>query len=150
MSEHSVKHHTFTTERTYPVPVSTVFQAWSDPVAKARWFGGEGNEHSLDFQVGGTERVTVHRDDHDPIRLESRYADIVPEERIVYTSWLFGGDVLSTVSLTTVELIPDGEGTRLVLVEHDTFLDGQEQPGWRETGTNDWLDKLGADLKSSG
>ena len=48
--------------------------------------------------------------------------------------------------LTTVELTPEDGSTRLVLTEHGAFLDGHEQPDWREQGTSHWLDALGADL----
>lgn len=50
------------------------------------------------------------------------------------------------MSLTTVELTPEGDATRLVLTEHGAFLDGHEQPDWREQGTGQWLDALGADM----
>lgn len=52
----------------------------------------------------------------------SEYHDIVPDERIVYTTALFAGEVLSTVSLTTVRFARDGDGTRLLLTEQGTFL----------------------------
>jgi hypothetical protein len=45
-----------------------------------------------------------------------------------------------------VELIPDDDRTRLVLVEAGAYLDGREQPAWREQGTGDWLDALGRNL----
>ncbi|MGD0065356.1 MAG: hypothetical protein ABSB76_18155, partial [Streptosporangiaceae bacterium] len=82
-------------------------------------------------------------------------------ERIVYSSTLAAGDDVVTVSLTTVEFTtvefttvefttvesgPHGDGTRLVLTEQATFLDGREDPSWRETGTGNWLDALGAEL----
>jgi hypothetical protein len=50
------------------------------------------------------------------------------------------------VSLTTVEFQAVTEGTRLLLVEQDAFLDGQEEPGWREEGTRQWLAALAAEL----
>lgn len=145
MTEHSVTHATFSLERTYQVPVARVFAAWSDPQAKARWFRAPGGDHELDFRIGGLE---VNRGLHDGsvITFESRYQDIVPDERIVYTSTLSAGNVLSTVSTTTVEFSADGEGSKLLLVEQGAFLDGHEQPSWREHGTGDWLDKLGAEL----
>ena len=59
---------------------------------------------------------------------------------------LYEADTVATVSLTTVELVPEGEGTLLVLIEAGAYLDGREQPAWREQGTNDWLDALGDDL----
>ncbi len=51
-----------------------------------------------------------------------------------------------TVSLTTVELMPVDDATRLVLTEHGAFLDGHEEPAWREHGTNEWLTALDAEL----
>ena len=61
-----------------------------------------------------------------------------------------GADLI-TVSLTTVEFTPaeDG-GTRLFLTEQGAYLDGQEQPAWREQGTADQLDALAAELKADG
>jgi Activator of Hsp90 ATPase homolog 1-like protein len=71
----------------------------------------------------------------------------VPDQRIVYTSTLHAGDALSTVSLTTVELSAEGGGTRLLLAEQGTFLDGLEQPAWRERGTRDQLGALDGELR---
>jgi len=45
-----------------------------------------------------------------------------------------------------VEFTSAGEGTRLLLTEQGTYLDGREEPAWREHGTGDWLDSLGAEL----
>ncbi len=146
MTERTVLHATFTLERSYPVAPARVFAAWADPAAKARWFAA-GSEHALDFRVGGGERV--HRPGRDGVpalTFESVFQDIVPEQRIVYTSSLAAADDLSTVSLTTVEFEAAGEGTRLVLTEQGTFLDGREQPSWREQGTGDWLAALAAEL----
>ena len=58
---------------------------------------------------------------------------------------------LWTVSLTTVEFTPAGDGgTRLVLTEQGAFLDGQEQPQWREHGTAEQLQALAAVLEQEG
>jgi uncharacterized protein YndB with AHSA1/START domain len=144
MTEHSVKHSTFTLERSYAAPPAAVFAAWSDPDTKAKWFAADDDRYTLDFRVGGTE--AVHGGDGADLVARSEYHDIVPDERIVYTTALFTGEVLSTVSLTTVRFTRDGAGTRLVLTEQGTFLDDQEQPAWREQGTGDWLDALGRSL----
>jgi uncharacterized protein YndB with AHSA1/START domain len=150
MTEHTVKHDTFTIERTYNASVARVFDAWSDPKAKARWFAGEGNEHELDFRVGGVEVNHATAPGGGPrMTFESHYQDIVPRERIVYSSTLSADGRLATVSLTTIELHADGDNTRLVLVEQDTFLDDQEQPSWRQQGTGSWLDSLGAELEGA-
>jgi uncharacterized protein YndB with AHSA1/START domain len=143
MTDRYVTHATFTIERVYRASPHRVFAAWADPAAKARWFAGPGSEHQLDFRVGGREvaRGTV-------LAFESVYRDVVPGERIVYSSVLSSDERVATVSITTVEFGAEGEGTRLVLTEQGTFLDGLEQPGWRERGTSDQLDALGAEVRS--
>jgi uncharacterized protein YndB with AHSA1/START domain len=152
-----VTHATFSLERRYPVPAARVFAAWADPAAKARWFApGPQSRHQLDFRVGGREVNHGGPPTGPVMTFESFYRDIVPAERIVYSSTLAAGEDVVTVSLTTVELTtvelttvesgPHGDGTRLVLTEQGTFLDGREEPSWRETGTGNWLDALGAEL----
>ena len=148
MTDRSVTHATFSLERLYGASTARVFAAWADPNAKARWFAGPGFEHELDFRVGGRE---VNRGRHDSaavLTFESLYRDIVPGERIVYTSTLSAGDDVMTVSVTTVEFSPAAGGTRLVLTEQGAFLDGREEPGWREHGTAAQLDALAAALSA--
>lgn len=146
MTDHSVLHATFTLERGYPAPPERVFAAWADPTAKARWFAA-GSEHELDFRVNGRETVLRRGGEGEPtLTFESVYHDIVPGERIVYTSSLLSDGQLTTVSLTTVRFDPAGAGTQLILTEQGTFLDGKEPPTWREQGTGDWLNSLAGEL----
>jgi uncharacterized protein YndB with AHSA1/START domain len=141
----TVTHATFTLERHYPAPPQRVFAAWSDPAAKARWFAGGNADHELDFRVGGRE-IARGTHDNQVMTFESHYQDIVPDERIVFASSLHEGTTLATVSVTTVELRPDADGTRLLLTEYGAFLDGHEQPAWREQGTADQLTALAKEL----
>lgn len=150
-----VTHATFSLERSYPVSAARVFAAWADPAAKARWFApGPDSGHQLDFRVGGREVNHGGPESGPVLSFESFYRDIVPDERIVYSSTLSAGNDVVTVSVTTVELSPvelsTGQGgTRLVLTEQGTFLDGREEPDWRERGTAAWLDALGAELSAA-
>jgi uncharacterized protein YndB with AHSA1/START domain len=150
---HHATHATFTLERFYPVPAARVFAAWADPAAKAHWFAPEPDSaHELDFRVGGREVARGSHDGGPVMTFESIYQDIVPEARIVYTSTMSTTDTLMTVSLTTVQFRPTHDetahdetardGTRLLLTEQGTFLDGHEEPRWREQGTADQLTAL--------
>ncbi|HET6287187.1 MAG TPA: SRPBCC domain-containing protein [Amycolatopsis sp.] len=143
----TVKHATFTLERVYPVPPERVFAAWADPAAKAGWITVPGGAHSLDFRVGGSETISGPSDGKRMV-FESRYEDIAENERIVYAGKLSAEDVLVTVSVTTILLEAKEGGTRLTLIEQGTYLDGHEEPEWREQGTGNWLDDLGKALSA--
>ncbi len=148
MSEHYVTHSTFTLEHEYPVSPSRVFSAWADPAAKVRWFAGPSHDvYELDFRVGGRELTRGRHADGPVLTFESRYHDIIVDERIVFSSTMTAvGQDVTTVSLTTVELRPQDGGTRLVLTQQGIYLDGHEDPAWRERGTGAQLDALGAEL----
>jgi uncharacterized protein YndB with AHSA1/START domain len=140
-----VTHSTFTLERRYPVSVERVFEAFATPVARKRWMA-QGAEHSLDFVVGGLETVKGVDPDGRALTYEARFAEIVPNERILTTSTLHTGDRLSTVSVTSVEFRAGDADTVVVLTEHGMYLPGQEKPEWREHGTAQQLDTLAGEL----
>jgi uncharacterized protein YndB with AHSA1/START domain len=145
MSERAVVHSTFTLERHFAIPPARVFGAWAEPDVKVRWFAGNPDDYEMDFRLGGIERNrAVHNGKR--ITWESLYREIVPGERIAYTSVLSEDETVATLSLTTVEFVGQGDGTDLVLVEAGAYLDGREQPEWRQQGTGDWLDALGRHL----
>jgi uncharacterized protein YndB with AHSA1/START domain len=141
-----VTHATFTLERTYAAPVERVFAAWATPEARRRWMA-QGAEHTQEFVVGGLETVSGSDAECRQLTYRARYADIVPDERILTTSTLHTEDRLSTVSTTSVEFHAENGGTRLVVTEHGVYLPGQEQPEWRKQGTAQQLDALAAEFQ---
>jgi uncharacterized protein YndB with AHSA1/START domain len=148
--ERSTTHSTFVIERTYDASPERVFQAWADPVAKAKWFGpAEKGEYSLEFRVGGREHMVVQVGDELRFRFDSVYQDIVPARRIIHAYDMHQNDVRISVSLATVELEAHGEGTRLTLTEHGVYLDGHDTPEQREHGTNAMMGALGDYLLES-
>jgi len=150
MKERSIQHGSFTIERRYEVPPTEVFAAWADPEAKARWFSGpeewEVAPHQLDFRVGGRE-VSSSGPKGGPVHTyRAIYWDIVPNERIVYTYEMLMGETRVSVSLTTIELKPEGGRTLLTLTEHGAFFDKLVSPARREQGTGSLLDALAREL----
>ncbi|PWW08661.1 uncharacterized protein YndB with AHSA1/START domain [Paenibacillus cellulosilyticus] len=143
MAERFVKHATFTVERTYNASLASVYQAWSDPEAKARWFS---KADIFDFRVGGREYSSGGPPEGPVFTFDACYQEIVPEQRIVYTYTLDMGETRISASLTTVELIPVEEGTKLVFTEQGAFFDGHDTPEIREHGTGEMLDALGKSL----
>ncbi len=138
----NVLHASFTLERSYPASPARVFAAWADPALKRAWFVGEAGEHELDFRVGGTERNANELDGR-AITFVSRYEEIVDDKRIVFSSVLAVDGAAATVSVSSIELAPDGDGCRLTLTQSSAYLDGREKPEWREQGTGSQLDALG-------
>ncbi|MDX6256201.1 MAG: hypothetical protein QOJ11_2535 [Frankiales bacterium] len=147
MTDRTVEHSTFVVERTYNALPARVFAAFADPAKKARWFGpGDDNVVTLDFQVGGVESMSGDIEGGPSFRYDAVYQDIVADQRIVYTYDMHLDGRRISVSVATIELVPEGERTRLILTEQGAFLDGLDQPALREKGTNDLLDKLGTTL----
>jgi uncharacterized protein YndB with AHSA1/START domain len=152
VTERSVIHSTFVIERRYPAAPSKVYFALSNPAAKKRWFVGPDDwgtsRHEMDFRVGGKE-VNAGGPKGGPVHtFNAIYQDIVPNERIVYSYDMHLDDRRISVSLTTIELQPEGKGTRLVLTEQGAFLDGYDDPSGREHGTGALLDALGMSLSA--
>ena len=142
-----VVHRTLSVERTYPAPPARVFAAFADPGTKRRWLaedaGVEVDEFTLDFRVGGFERSCFRFVGGGPVRNDTLFLDIVPDERIVFAYALSAGEVRTSAALTTVELAADGGGTRLLLTEQVAFLDGVDGTASRQRGWGGLLDRLG-------
>lgn len=154
MTERSVVHSTFVIERLYPAAPAKVFFALSDPVAKRRWFADPDNpmpsRHKMDFRVGGKEVNSGGPKDGPMYVFNATYQDIVPDHRIVYSYEMLFGETRISVSLTTIELLAEGNGTQLVMTEQGVFLDGHDNSATREHGTGELLDALGAFLQREG
>lgn len=154
--QRSVTHSSFTIERTYPQPPARVFEAFSDPATKRRWFAeGEGfavDSYELDFRVGGREvsrfGVANPAFSSEEIRNDTVFFDIVPDERIVFGYSMANKGVPFSASLVTVEFeaAPDGAGTRLTFTEQVAFFEGSDGVDMRREGTGLLLDSLGREL----
>jgi uncharacterized protein YndB with AHSA1/START domain len=149
----SVVHGAFHLERTYDATADDVYRALSEEAAKSRWFFGPAGwrliERTMDFRVGGRERVKGRFEGGVTTTFDAVYHDIIPCERIVYAYEMHLDDRKLSVSLATLQIKPEGSRrTRLLVDEQGAFLDGYDDSGSRERGTNDLLDKLGASLKS--
>jgi len=150
----TVAHDTFVIERIYDIPIAQVFEAWADPMLKARWFAGSaealGAGYELDFRVGGRE-VNRGGPPGGPVyTYEARFHDIVPEQRIVSTYEMYVDETRISVSVATVQFRSQEATTQLVLTEQGVFLDGQDTVARREEGTRSLLDSLAAILNSGG
>jgi uncharacterized protein YndB with AHSA1/START domain len=73
---------------------------------------------------------------------ESRFYDIVPEQRIVYTYEMFADDDRLSVSMATIQFVNHDATTHLVITEQGVYLDGHDTAAQREEGTRGLLESL--------
>ena len=148
----SVVHAMFRLERSYAAPPATVFRAFADQDAKARWFsGGDGYtvlERVMDVRPGGRERLKGRWKSGVTTLFDAVYFEVAAGERLVYAYDMWLGERKLSMSLASLEFRPDGAGTKLVVTEQGAFLDGYDDAGSRERGTAMLLDRVGEALKA--
>lgn len=154
-------HGMFTLERRYDAAPARVFAAWSDPVAFTRWFvespGAEVFEWQHDFRVGGRGGGRYRfGGPADPVGFnETVFVDLVESDRIVLAyvmgRELDGAHRRDSASLVTVELFPDGDGTRLIYTEQGAYYgdDGGAHVPLREEGCAQMLENLARELEAN-
>jgi uncharacterized protein YndB with AHSA1/START domain len=148
MTDRCVNHATFVIERRYPASPAKVFGAWADAAAKEVWmddpdFKSDGTKYELDFRVSGHERFGGLAPEGTRYSYDALYYDIVPDQRIVYSYEMYSEDDRTSVSLTTVEIVPVQDGSKLTYTEQGAFFDGIDKPEHRQEGAAWMLDNLG-------
>lgn len=151
-SGRSIAFARFVIERTYDATPARTFKAWSDPAAKARWFGAPTEwkqiERRMDFRIGGVERLVGEFPGNRTSAFTARYLDIATDQRIVYVYDMHLNATFISSSLASVEFLPAGQGTHLRFTEQAAFVDGYEDNGSREHGTTLLLEQFGKYLMS--
>jgi len=154
MQEPSVVHRTFVIERSYPTTPERVFAAFSDPVKKRRWMGGEDEGFEIEsfepnFRVDCYERWRFRYKGGPLIKNDVCYQDTVPNRRIVIVYTMTFGDKRVSSSQSTMEFLPTETGTTFIYTEQGAFFDGVDNVEGREEGTRGLLEKLAKELESS-
>jgi uncharacterized protein YndB with AHSA1/START domain len=157
MTARSVVHASFTITRRWKASPARVFAAFADEKQKDKWFAGPGKwtkvERSFDFREGGKETLTGKWTTGMVTRFDCVYRDIVPPTdsepgRIIYSYTMFVDGKKISVSQAAVEIHADGDGAKFVLTEYGDYLDGYDDAGSREHGTNALMDALGKSLEA--
>jgi uncharacterized protein YndB with AHSA1/START domain len=96
---------------------------------------------TLDLRVGGRFQIVMHRENSDASHV-GEYREISPPNRLVFT-WQSDG-TLQQETLVTVELLPKGKQTELVLVHE--LLPNEHSAAQHNVGWQDIVEKLGGFL----
>ena len=152
MEPQPVVHDTFVLERSYPASPERVFSYFSDAAKKRRWFGEAANHDveafELDFRVGGAERNRYRMNEKTPfpgaiLSNEGIIQEIAPDRRIVTATTMAMGDHRISSALITIEVVPDGDGAKLICTHQAAFYEGSDGPQMRKGGWEQLFDKLG-------
>lgn len=126
--------------RTVKAPRGLVFEAWSDPLHLARWYGPNGfvtKTLSMDFRVGGHWKFTMTGPDGTVFPNTVVYKEITPVERMVHDHGDWENFALFEATITFIEteggtlitlrnLFPTKE-TRDMVVEKFGAIEGGNQ-----------------------
>jgi len=142
----AVKHETLVFERRLRASPSAVFAAYADVDARARWSAPSDTAAVVyaasDFRVDGVDRFRCGSKTDLQFEGTVRYADVVENERIVYSEVIATKDMRLAVSLVTWELFPDGTGSRLVVTDQVASFVGDDMIAGSRMGMNAALDNL--------
>ena len=157
MEQKKVIHSTFVVERSFPKPPETVFAAFADPAKARRWYAeGEGHdleEFTADFRVGGKQVLRYRLGSQTPvagmrINNQAQYQEIQPNRRIVTATTMDLENRRILAAQVTVELLPNGNGTDLVLTNQGAHFEGGLTPEMLEAGWRGLLERLAKELES--
>lgn len=127
-----------TIERLVAASPERVWRSFVDPVELSAWFWPPRlrPEARVDAVPGGELRI---RSEVAGMGVSGRVT-AVEEAQLLASSWRWDGEDVETA--VTIELVPDGDGT-LVVVRHDGFLT-EHAAHEHATGWGDCLDRLAA------
>lgn len=117
----------FTFDRSYPVPIDRVWQAWTQPEMLRQWWGPEHTtvpECEIDLRVGGRIHVVMEAGEgmgtYQGTRwpMSGTFTVIEEHRRLIYEarSWTEGEEETSTIDhRNEITFIADGTGTAVSL-----------------------------------
>lgn len=114
-------------ERHFDASPAFVYGLWTHPALLAGWWGPEGHHLTtceVDLCPGGNWRFNMERDGQ-PHWIHGTYHEIIPDQRLVFSSHFPEFDVHSVIS---VRLKAEAQGTRMRFLQTG-FPDAEQQAG---------------------
>ncbi|MFL5907932.1 MAG: SRPBCC domain-containing protein [Solirubrobacterales bacterium] len=133
-----------TLERVLPAPRPVVYEAMTDPVELAKWWGPKGfscPEIDFDPRVGAGYRIAMQPPEGDPFHLYGEFREVDPPSRLSYTFVWDPPTPDDRETLVTLALEDRGEETHVEFTQ-DEFAT-EERRALHDGGWSDSFEKLG-------
>ena len=156
MEQPKVFHSTFVVERSFRKPPEAVFAAFAELDKARRWYAeGEGHEleeFTSDFRVGGTQTLRYKLRPGTPVAgmtivNQARYQEIQPNRRIVTATTMDLQGTRILAAQVTIELLPNGSGTDLILTNQGAHFENGLSPEMLEAGWRSLLETLAREVE---
>jgi uncharacterized protein YndB with AHSA1/START domain len=134
--------------RLLDAPRDLVWRAWTDPAMVAQWFGPSCFTSSVpewDLRVGGELRIVMHGPDGNDYPMKGVFLEIVPPERLMFSSIAVDADGNHLLEGTTTLVLSESGGqTSLSLISHAVgrVAIAPQMLAGMETGWTQSIDKL--------
>lgn len=132
--------------RTYAASPQRVYEAWTNPELAKQFLCPADvtvGEVKMDVRPGGTFKIEMLHDDHEPYVAYGTYQEVAPASRLVMTwRWEEENPSDEHETLLTIEFNAHGSGTELVLTHEN--LANLESRANHEHGWTTLLEKLDA------
>lgn len=130
--------------RTLAASPQRVYEAWTNPDLAKEFLCPAGvtiGEVTMDVRPGGAYKIEMLHDDKEPFVAYGTYREVVPASRLVMSwQWQEDNPADEHPTLLTVEFLPHGSGTELILThEKLASLESREN---HEHGWTTLLEKL--------
>jgi uncharacterized protein YndB with AHSA1/START domain len=152
----AVTHDTFEIRKICNASPDKVFGAFAFQDRKSRWYAAspahEPLSYSFDFRPGGEERLVARMLPGTPIAGKelcwiSTYAEIVENARIVFFQTLDVDRARVSAAVVTVEIMPNGERSHVLLTHQAVYFEGADGPAIRRMGWEHLLDSMEANAR---
>lgn len=152
MNRKPIHHASFSVERAYKSPRARVYKGFTDKASRRRWLiESDGwTVHHLnapdEVRPGAVESSSFSPPGADVVLTnDTTFLDVQQDERLIFAyAMTLQGEPLSS-SLTTVEFLGDGEGSRIVLTEQGAYY-GDEDVAGRKQGMSLLLEALAREI----
>jgi uncharacterized protein YndB with AHSA1/START domain/dihydrofolate reductase len=130
--------------RDFDAPRELIYRAWTTPGLVSRWWSGQRGtvtSAEIDLRVGGGWRYVMVSRDGTEVAFSSRFREIAPSERLVYTEVLEsrpGAEALTIVTFTEVE----GRTTLEILIRYGNRRDRDAHSAYMSDGLQEALSML--------